>query len=321
MMREPDKKTPEGALDGDLSGAVGGGGLDSLSPRLSRYHKAKLRAREMVIFLLSRFDPVCDSKGWRLHRCGSWLLFRHFHTVDKLKLKSGKFCQIPLLCPLCAIRRGSKLLARYLARFFEIVDSRPDLKLYSIGLTVKNGFDFDERLSHLLEAKKKLHWRYKHHRQRGDSKSFWSKLEGLVGSVEFTFNPKHGWHPHLHILALSCHDLDVNDLRREWLAITKDSDQVHLEVARHPENPVLDFLEVFKYSLKFSSLPLDLNYEAYTKLTGRHLFFSMGLFRGVSVSRGCQDDVDEFEGLPYVDLFFSYINDLGYVLGEKKKDL
>jgi hypothetical protein len=308
-----DKKTPEGVSCGDLSGARVGG-LESLSSRLQRYHKGKSRAREMMDFLLSRTEGGADHLALRLASCGSWLLFRHYYTIDKLKLHKGSFCQIPLLCPLCAIRRGAKLLARYVSHFEAIVDSRPDLKLYSITLTVKNGFDFQERLEHLLSAKKKLHKRFKNYKQKGDSRSMWAKIEGLVGSLEFTFNPAFGWHPHIHILALSSADLATSDLRKEWSALTRDSDQVHVEPARHAENPVEDFLEVFKYSLKFSSLPLDLNFEAYKNLRGRRLLFTMGLFRGVQVSQGCLDDKEGFEGLPYLELFLKHFEGLGYVL-------
>ena len=46
--------------------------------------------------------------------CGDYLLFRHFFTVDKVKLHAAQFCKAHLLCPLCAIRRGAKALAAYL---------------------------------------------------------------------------------------------------------------------------------------------------------------------------------------------------------------
>ena len=51
----------------------------------------------------------------RVMACGDYLLFRHFFTVDKVKLHAAQFCKAHLLCPLCAIRRGAKALAAYLS--------------------------------------------------------------------------------------------------------------------------------------------------------------------------------------------------------------
>ncbi|WP_430930393.1 hypothetical protein, partial [Pseudomonas aeruginosa] len=52
-----------------------------------------------------------------LSACGEWLHFREYYTVDKIRLHAASFCKQHLICPLCAIRRGAKSLAAYLARY------------------------------------------------------------------------------------------------------------------------------------------------------------------------------------------------------------
>jgi hypothetical protein len=49
--------------------------------------------------------------------CGDYLAFRHYFTIDKVRLHGASFCMKHLLCPLCAIRRGSKALKAYLDRW------------------------------------------------------------------------------------------------------------------------------------------------------------------------------------------------------------
>ena len=53
----------------------------------------------------------------RIRHCGEWLRFRDYYTISQHKLTAGNFCDKPLICGLCAILRGSRLLASYLARF------------------------------------------------------------------------------------------------------------------------------------------------------------------------------------------------------------
>lgn len=52
------------------------------------------------------------------------------------------------------------------------------------------------------------------------------------------------------------------------------------------DSPVNSFLEVFKYALKFTDLPLDDNWQGFKTLSHKRLIFSFGLFRGVDVPEG-----------------------------------
>ena len=97
----------------------------------------------------------------RVMACGDYLLFRHFFTVDKVKLHAAQFCKAHLLCPLCAIRRGAKALAAYLERWEAIRLQRPTLRPFLVTLTVKDGPDLAERFAHLHKAQREL-WKRKH---------------------------------------------------------------------------------------------------------------------------------------------------------------
>jgi hypothetical protein len=64
------------------------------------------------------------------------------------------------------------------------------------------------------------------------------------------------------------------------------------------------FLEVFKYAVKFSNMPLEQNWHGYEVLNGRRLVASFGLFRGVDVPESMTDE--PLESLPYWEMFYRY---------------
>ena len=135
----------------------------------------------------------------RVMACGDYLLFRHFFTVDKVKLHAAQFCKAHLLCPLCAIRRGAKALAAYLERWEAIRLQQPTLRPFLVTLTVKDGPDLAERFAHLHKAQREL-WKRKH-------RIYESSLDGVEGAV-WSYEIKRGqgsglWHPHLHMIALA----------------------------------------------------------------------------------------------------------------------
>src|SRR5665811_1256094 len=75
----------------------------------------------------------------RIAACGDYLAFKHYYTVGKVRLTGANFCMVHLLCPLCAIRRGSKTLEAYVKRFEIIKAENLRLNLSMLTLTVKNG--------------------------------------------------------------------------------------------------------------------------------------------------------------------------------------
>ena len=103
----------------------------------------------------------------------------------------------------------------------------------------------------------------------------------------------------------------ASGLAQEWLLVTGDSFIVDIRPLQNPSDPKKDFVEVFKYALKFSDLSLADNLEAFRVLRGRRLLDSRGCFRGVKVPEKLTEDF--LEDLPYMELFYRYLGER-YVL-------
>jgi len=301
--------------------------ISKLPDRLERYAYAHKRA----LLNVAQIDKTINSLGVspftrklqtirpRLAECGDYLVFKHYYTAGQVRLTAANFCKCHLLCPLCAIRRGSKTLEAYVKRFEIIKAANPGLKLSMLTVTVKNGDDLKERFNHL---KKCLSVMMEHRRKtllgvRGYHSEF-AKILGLVGSIETTIDGGKGliiltgWHPHAHLMILHHGWLELSDMKAEWLKITGDSHVINLTAAMHPDNPAQDFLEIFKYGLKFASLTPAQNIEAYEVMHGKNLLFSAGLFRGVEIPESSLDG--ELDDLPYIELFYEYLEKSGYNL-------
>lgn len=314
-MKEIKKKTPDCvfALQGDSqSGAQDEAML--LSDRLSRYSGAKSRSLEMLQYLNdfpSEHNAIKARAG--LSSCASYLHFREYFTVGKVRLHSAQFCKQHLICPMCAIRRGSKALRAYLDKFQAIRLERPDLKPYLLTLTVKNGDDLMKRQKHLEKSLRTLMTRRRLHNSSPNRNPYTElcKAEAGVYTMEVT-NKGNGWHPHLHMVVLSASRIDSKALSDEWRGITKDSFIVDCRPITG--DPVEGFMEVFKYAVKFSDLTLADNWEAAQQLKGKRLLNSFGLFRGVKVPDCLLDE--PLEDLPYWDRFYRFINGAYQLTGE-----
>ena len=96
----------------------------------------------------------------RVMACGDYLLFRHFFTVDKVKLHAAQFCKPTCSAPVRYSSRcqGSRGL---LGRWEAIRLQRPTLRPFLVTLTVKDGPDLAERFAHLHKAQREL-WKRKH---------------------------------------------------------------------------------------------------------------------------------------------------------------
>jgi hypothetical protein len=338
-MRNPEKGKPQSteALAGEVERGFDESG--KLPDRLIRYAAARQRA----LINLSQVDKkikswyeehsyedVSTSTGWhssdpfirhlenlrpKLANCGNYLGFRHYYTVGKVRLTAATFCKAHLLCPLCAIRRGSKTLEAYTTRYNFIMAENQGLKLAMLTLTVKNGDDLAERFEHLRSSFQRLLERRRDYQKKGRGFTEFSKVLGLVGAYEVT-NKGNGWHPHAHMMILYRQRINAAALKREWQAITGDSHVLRIDPARHPKDPAQDFLEVFKYALKFSDLTPEQNMEAYEIMRGKRLLFSAGLFWGVEVPESMLDE--KLDDLPYIDLLYKYFVGSGYNLSETR---
>lgn len=329
-MSEREKPLCEEALTGEFHSK--GSETICLPSRLERYSKSKSRQLKIVNYLrdiangkipFKKEYPIDFQKISSLvGSCGNYLVFNNYYTVDKVRLAKASFCKTHLLCPLCAIRRGSKQVQGYLAKFDDIMSKNALLEAYFLTLTVKNGFDFEERLTHLQNSVKSLLKSRRNYSSNGRGHNEFCKIKGAVYSYEFSYSTKHGWHPHIHMVVLvdKNNKIDFDDrkpkesqLSKDWLNITGDSFIVDCRPLKG--EPSEAFCEVFKYALKFSSMSTSNNILAYMHLKGRRLQGSFGLFRGVKIDNTLTDDL--FDDLPYIELFYKYTS-AGYSLSQSK---
>jgi len=296
---------------------------ETLPSKITRYSRARERAVTMIQHVDAEYQktqsPFLMKARDGLIECGNYLHFRHYYTVDKVRLHRAFFCKKHLFCPLCAIRRASKQMTSYLARYKTVIEQKPTLRPYMITMTVKNGLELLERYDHLVSGIRTLtRNRTRVLTSKNDRhKTEFAKIAGAVGSYEFT-NKGNGWHPHVHIIALCETPPDSKLLSEEWRKATKDSYIVDVRPIGNPEEPIKGFAEVFKYALKFSDLSPQQNIEAALLLNKRRLLFSFGVFRGVVVPESLLDE--PLEDLPFIDLIYRYFDEVGYALTEYKTE-
>ena len=75
----------------------------------------------------------------KLGDCASYLVFKHYYTENKVILHGMKTCRQQLLCPFCALRRAAKHVKAYWDKVATVKAENPDLQLYFVTLTVKDG--------------------------------------------------------------------------------------------------------------------------------------------------------------------------------------
>lgn len=311
-MRATDEGPPERGNPQEpesLAAEVQGGSdeIGRLPSRLDRYAVAKGRALENLAYLLAHQSTEDFSRlRASMQECGQYLAFRNFYTKGQVILAAANFCRAHLLCPFCAVRRGAKALRAYSERYQAIMREHPHLRLYLVTMTVKNGPDLSERHDHLKKSVNALLGRRRKSLAAGRVKTEWSKVVAIVGSYEVT-NKGNGWHPHVHMLVLVDERLDAQAMKDEWLRITGDSHVLRIDIPRHPDEPIRDFLEVFKYAVKFSDLTPAQNFEAFLQLRGKRLLFSVGLFRGVVVPEDLTDDSPD-DDLPYIEMLYAFMD-------------
>jgi hypothetical protein len=245
----------------------------------------------------------------KLYDCGSFLYFRHYLAHQQTRLIRTNSCDVSLLCPLCAIRRGAKQLRRYRERC-EVLAPAHDFEL--VTLTVKNGPDLAERFEHLLSSWRKLN------KRAAKGYGAFADASGAFMSVEFTKSAA-GWHPHVHMIWAMPKGTpplrwgETSQLGIDWKAATGDSYIVHAQRIEGSEqalapavnrDPLVSALcECLKYAVKFGDLDLVDNLHAYRTLKGKRLTRAYGCFFGMEVPE--QLDDDELDG-PYIELLYRY---------------
>lgn len=309
MERPPDPRKTNPLTPDSLAAEGAGDGDRNLTERLGRYGTGKNRSHQMAGHVLAHGDVNLSR---RLYRCAAFLHFREWmEHGSRVTLHSGHFCQVPLLCPVCAIRRGGKMLRRYVERAQFIARTHD---LYLVTLTVKNGPDLHERYLHLKHGIKRM-------RQRA-AKGYgeFSRAAGALWSVEFTHRET-GWHPHAHMVWAVPKGADPvrygpgSQLAQDWHSITTDSHIVHAQQIQADHEPALvdAFCEVLKYALKFSGLSLDDNLHAYRQLKGQRLISSCGIWWGLDLPEDARLEDDPLDG-PYIEHVYRFAGSRGYVL-------
>lgn len=279
-----------------------------LPVRLDRYSRAHHRALDMADYARDQGEVKIARN---LAACGHYLLFRDYFTVGKVRLHAARFCNKHLLCPLCAIRRGAKSVKAYLDRLHVILGEHPGLRASLVTLTVKDGEDLQERFRHLQHAFQRYQQARRNYLKGRGPYVELAKVEGAVGSYEFKRGKNSGeWHPHLHMVVLHRADIDQEQLSKDWHKETGDSFIVDVTPFHDQEDPVSGFLEVFKYAVKFSDLPLEDNWHGFETLAGKRLVFSFGLFWGVQVPEDLNDE--GIDDLPFVELLYRFAKGSGY---------
>jgi hypothetical protein len=272
-------------------------GFKGMPEKLKRYSTARLRALEMQEYCIVQQDVKMSNK---LANCANYLVFRHYFRIDEVRLHAAQFCKKHLLCPMCAIRRGAKMLKAYLEKYQLVIADCPILTPYLVTLTVKNGADLAERMHHLRSSMRKMS-ESRRNALKGQVFVEFAKSSGGFHSVEVT-NRGNGWHPHVHMIWLCSEKPNQSLLSKEWQAITGDS---YIVDVRPLHDPVEGFLEVCKYALKFSDLSLSDNYHAFQVMSGMRLIDSHGVLRGVQIPETLLDDILDNE--PFLELFYRYM--------------
>lgn len=262
----------------------------------------------------------------KMATCGEYLTFKECTTTGKIRLVNATFCNVHLLCPLCAIRRSARMLKAYIAKYEIIKQKYPDIKLSMLTITVKNGYDLKERLDHFKKSSTKLHdyGRRAKLGQRGYSSEF-EKVLGSFGSIEVTKdngygeNKDTGWHVHGHFIVLHDRNFDFTALKAEWLKITRDSDVVNVRAIDQTGDVTQDFMTVFRYITKsseptqdHSELTPEQTMELYEVARGMHLCATYGIFRGITVPESLLDEEQEDATETGTDKLYRHSSGSGY---------
>lgn len=302
-MNIQEKPTPslvEVLADDTSKGATSKGQFPA---RLKRYGDAKKRSLAMSDYIRQN-QPHYEKLSKTISDCGNYLVFRDYYTVGEIRLSKACFCKKHLLCPLCAIRRGAKLLSRYIDRFHDVKAANGQLTPYLVTFTVKDGDSLQERFKHLQKSIQTYHKR----RHRKNSSCEALKAHGAVWSYEVKRGSGSGsWHPHVHAIWLCESPPDQAQLSAEWHSITGDSYIVDVRKINtsSDEKTVKGFLEVFKYAVKFSDQSEEDTWHCHEVLSGRRLIGSFGSLYGIPEPDDLADD--PLEGLPFVEYFYEFI--------------
>jgi len=262
----------------------------------------------------------------RVLDCGVFTEYRASTSDDRIKLVRANFCKKDKICMACAVGRAYNRQKKFMQSLNVFPYERGEdlLSKYWYYVVTPVWHDKSESLSVVYDRVDKLRksvLMQMRDGRRGKSKGFWSKFKGGMGSIEITYSVK-GWNVHINWLVYTDNRIQLKEVNTKKLdsnynfkgykvtfvndELAKFMDNFHFkavsckdrEMTIHSINE-LDFssreairkhlLEVFKYSLKFSSLNPAQLIEVYYKLYRKRLFFTFGTLRGLDLE--AVDDV------------------------------
>ena len=299
-------------------------------------------------------DKAFSSFGfWKsLEDCGSWVEFRYYNRIDKLKLQNANFCKRDKLCPACAIRRAYKQQMKFM-EILENKESLIDMEWFYMVIPVKHSIDesYEVVFKRLEDVRKKITMSMRDSR-RGKGNNFWSVFNGGMYSTETT-KTVNGWNVHLNLIInapkgtkLTLNRHNQAQPLEEWLKVHAEGSYVHniqqIKDRPHRESSRNDsvekrdeattgralvadktqalrdsIVEVLKYSLKFSSLSSFDLLQVYIATYRKRLFGTFGNMRGLGL-----ENVDLSGDLKldneFIELIFRRVQD-SYILHEVEK--
>jgi plasmid rolling circle replication initiator protein Rep len=286
--------------------------------RIAKYSKLKQRSREMGLFVKDLVKEFPHREDYRklegnVLTCANYLVLNNYYTIEEVKLAKFFSCKKHMLCPFCAARRALKLGTANTEKFTQVVEESPKLIPAMLTITIQNGEDLEERFRHLKTSFRKLQDRRRDYLKKGRGFNEFCKIEGAAFSYEIAHSNEKAWHPHIHMVVLLNDYIDIRKFSEEWKEITGDSFIVDIRklkknTNKNTNNAIVDAMqEVFKYAVKFSDLTLERQFEAYETLKGQRLIGSFGNLHGVKVPDTLTDDLEIYEELPYIEMYYSFI--------------
>jgi hypothetical protein len=253
----------------------------------------------------------------KLCRCAEWLHFRHYPTIDLVRLHGGRFCQQDKLCPNCARRRGAKALRAHVERVQLVLAESPQLGGYMGTWTLRNQSSLRSMFDHLWSSWNVLLQRRRDH-LKDPRRNQYTELASVAGGV-ISAEVKRGegsklWHLHIHALLLAEREPDQQQLRREWHEITGDSHVVDVRPFHYlrngepatQDNLCRDAVEVFKYAVKLNEMTLEDNWAAHCELFGARMLRSFGSMWGVKVPESMLDEPLDEDDRIFFDWFYRF---------------
>ncbi|HMT26771.1 MAG TPA: protein rep, partial [Candidatus Absconditabacterales bacterium] len=272
---------------------------------IEKFKKSQLLKERLIPYLETHYPNLLKNpiRKQRIRECCNMVAFRRYLETGDVQLVSSNFCKYDRICIACATKRAMRMIKKFSEGMAQ--NNLYEKKWYYIVLTIshKQGDKLSDLMDRLMLYKERLARAYRNSkRDNQPNKSFFSKFDGMVTSIEIAHKGKNGRHPHINILACSDKDILIekgkywrgetnHDLLNERKAITDGTSYIHN--IRHIEVKKDHFSrsgigEVFKYAIKFSDLTMEQLAEVMSvQAKNQYRFFATyGIFRGWEVGKG-----------------------------------